>query len=249
VAILNNVIGNEEFEYCGKLKNVMMGNSVTSIGNEAFEDCYSLTSVTIPNSVTSIGLAAFYECTNLTSVTMGNSVASIGVQAFYNDNLTSIVIPNSVTSIGEQAFIYCASLTRVTMGNSVTSIGLGAFEYCHDLTNLTFLGNVPVLGSSALSGLASGATVYYYSNTSGWGTSFGGAFDAPVNVANGILPTVKLNPPQISGGSLGVSANGFSFTIAGSSNEVVVVEASTNLVNWLPIQTNTLSDRLKIQNG
>ena len=47
-------------------------------------------------------------------------------------------------------------------------------------------------------------------------------------------------PPQI-GGNLGVLSGNFSFTVTGASNQTIVVDASTNLVNWQPIWTNTLS--------
>lgn len=43
----------------------------------------------------------------------------------------------------------------------------------------------------------------------------------------------------------GVSSNHFGFTIAGYSGEVVVIEASTNLLNWTALATNSLqSDTL-----
>jgi hypothetical protein len=41
-------------------------------------------------------------------------------------------------------------------------------------------------------------------------------------------------------GTLGVVSNKFGFTISGQFGQVVVVESSTNLLNWLPLQTNTL---------
>ena len=41
------------------IKEVTIGNSVTSIGSYAFFGCSELTSMTIPNSVTSIGYSAF----------------------------------------------------------------------------------------------------------------------------------------------------------------------------------------------
>ena len=44
------------------IKEVVIGNSVTSIGDYAFKDCSSLASITIPNSVTSIGDYAFLNC-------------------------------------------------------------------------------------------------------------------------------------------------------------------------------------------
>lgn len=50
------------------LKNVIIGNSVTSIADYAFQDCSGLTSIEIPGSVTSIGNYAFSGCSNLTSI-------------------------------------------------------------------------------------------------------------------------------------------------------------------------------------
>jgi hypothetical protein len=47
-------------------------------------------------------------------------------------------------------------------------------------------------------------------------------------------------PAPVSLGNIGVVLNQFGFDIAGGSNQVVVVEASTNLVNWLALATNTL---------
>lgn len=50
------------------IKEVTIGNSVTSIGENAFYNCSKLTSLTIPNSVTSIGSSAFSGCSGLTSL-------------------------------------------------------------------------------------------------------------------------------------------------------------------------------------
>jgi hypothetical protein len=73
-------------------------------------------------------------------------------------------------------------------------------------------------------------TVYYLPGAKGWGPMFGG------------FPTVLWNP-QIQPGSFGVRTNQFGFTITGTSNIVVVVQASTNLANpvWSPLATNTLT--------
>jgi hypothetical protein len=268
------IIGNSAFAYCTSLINVSIPPSVTIIGSLAFSYCTSLTSMTVPPSVTIIGYAAFFECTSLMSVTIPNSVTSIGERAFYNctsltsvtipnsvtsiesftffscTSLTTVLIPNSITRIGDHVFSYCASLTSATIPNSVTSIGNGAFSYCTGLTSITipisvssigdlvfhnctslisvyFAGNAPTtVGFEVF--LDTSATVYYLPVTTGWGPTFAGR------------PTVLWNPaPQIIG-----PTDPFGFTITGSSNLVIVVEAATSLSHpdWTPVSTNTLTD-------
>jgi hypothetical protein len=41
-------------------------------------------------------------------------------------------------------------------------------------------------------------------------------------------------------GAFGMRSNRFGFNIAGVSGQLIVVESSTNLIQWLPLQTNTL---------
>ena len=102
------VIGDEAFQWCHSLTNIIIPNSVISIGDEAFQFCDSLTSITIPNSVTTIGDEAFWGCYSLTIIT----------------------IPNSVTTIGDEAFLFCISLTTINIPNSVTTIGSSVFYGC-----------------------------------------------------------------------------------------------------------------------
>src|SRR5262249_31995340 len=159
-------------------------------------------------------------------------VNSIGYAAFsYCTGLTNVTIPNSVTGIEGLAFYYCTSLTSVAIGSSVNSIGNFAFEGCSNLTSVTFLGNPPSEGVGMFDNVASGAMVYYYYGTTGWGPTYGG------------LPTVMLGAPapQVTAASAGVKPSGFGFTLNGVVNQTIVVEASTNLVDWQPIWTSTLS--------
>ena len=152
VVIGNNVssIPGNAFKGCTSLSKVTIGDSVTSIGDYAFYYCKSLTSVTIPDSVTSIGDGAFLGCASLTSVTIGDSVTSIGDYAFGGcTSLTSVTIPDSVTSIGNSAFNGCTSLTSVTIPDSVTSIGDYAFAGCTSLTSVTIGDSVTSIGGSA----------------------------------------------------------------------------------------------------
>ena len=120
------------------VKQVIIGDGVTTIGGSAFSYCSSLTSLTIPNSVTDIGSSAFSGCSSLTSVTIGSSVTTIGSGAFFScSSLTSVTIGNSVTEIGYYAFSGCSSLTSVTIPNSVTTIGYYAFSGCKNVKQIT----------------------------------------------------------------------------------------------------------------
>ena len=169
----------------------------------------------------------------------GLPVTSIGYNSFAGLGLTGLTIPNSVTNIGNSAFFGCGALTSVTIPGSVTSIGSFAFSGCGNLRSVYFQGNVPRGDSSVFSNdddlifPYKGPTLYSLPGTTGLGCTFG------------LLPTVLWNPQaEISGPSFGVRTNHFGFTITGTSNIVVVVEASTDLINptWSPVRTNTLAD-------
>jgi hypothetical protein len=262
-------IGSYAFYECTSLTNVTIPNSVTSIGFYAFSYCANLINVALGSGVTNIRDGTFFGCTSLTnfSVDAANSVYSslnrvlfnktqttliifppgrggdyvipsttttIGNLAFHHcRSLMNVTIPNSVTTIGRDAFYYCTRLTSVTIPSSVTSIGNSAFYSCTNLTNFTFSGNAPFLASEfdIFLNVGPSAMIYYYYGTTGWRPLYGG------------LPTLMLGAPapQVGSGTSGMKPGGFGFTIAGVVNQTIVVEASTNLVTWQPIRTNTLS--------
>jgi hypothetical protein len=225
----------------GRGGSYVIPDSVTNIEARAFYDCTSLTSVTIPDSVISIGGQAFYRCTNLTSLTIPDSVTQIGTTLYagsqgsafaYCTSLTNVIIGSGVTNIGATAFHACSNLTRLTIPASVINLGYAAFYGSRSLTNFTFLGNAPTRifdqngGYAQFDTVGAGAKAYYYCGTTGWGANYGG------------LPTVMLCAPQIAPGSAGMKPGGFGFTITRLTNQIIVVEASANLVNWQPIWTN-----------
>lgn len=243
-----------------------ISNGVTSIGDFSFNGCLDLTAVTIPNTVTNIGQWAFESCIGLTNIAIPASVATIGDVAFrdcdglkafevddanadyssvdgvlFNKDQSVLIqypaakignytVPSTVESIGDWAFSDCSGLARVIIPDSITNIDEEAFWGCTSLTSAIFLGNPPS-ETLELFGEDSNAEVYYVPGTTGWAGTFG---DAPAILWN---PQIQIQAPNF-----GIGSNGFGFTIAGSSNLVVAVEACTNLANptWLRIGTNTL---------
>jgi hypothetical protein len=251
-------IGDSAFDSCTGLTNVTIGSSVTDIGIYAFSDCTSLTSVsipnsvnsissymflscsgltniTIPNSVTIIGSSAFEGCTSLTGINIPDSISFIGSEAFYECiNLASITIPSSVTMVDDSAFFHCESLTNVTIESSATSIGSQAFNYCIKLNRIFFYGDAPAFGGDgSVFDNDLDVTVYYLPGTTGWDTTFDYRPTAPWFLPNPTILNFESN--------FGVQTNNFGFTISWATNVSVVVEASTNLIDWQPVQTNTLT--------
>ena len=263
VTIPNSVtnIGVDAFEYCTNLASVTLGTNVISIGDYAFWFCTSLRGVYFEGNAPSLGSSVFsgdqkatvyylpgtsgwgpafgglptalWPGANLTYIVEGGTITVTG----QSGPAGAVTIPSTifgvpVTRIGTNAFLNSTSMTSVSIPNSVTNLGSYAFSGCTNLAGIYFQGNVPSLGSSVFAS-DENATAYYLPGTTGWGTTFGGR------------PAVQWNPQvQTSGGTFGVRTNRFGFTIVGTSNLVIVVDASTNLANhkWVSVGTNTLTN-------
>ncbi|MDE5592602.1 MAG: leucine-rich repeat domain-containing protein [Clostridiales bacterium] len=154
ITIPNGVtyIGDSVFAGCTGLTSITVPNSVTSIGVNVFAGCTALTSLSVPfvgSSATDARYTAFYYFfggnsngnvpSSLKNVTItGNS--TIARDAFYQCNtLISVTILGN-TVIDAFAFNNCTALTSVTIGNGVTYIGERAFQYCEQLTDVTYNG-------------------------------------------------------------------------------------------------------------
>jgi hypothetical protein len=260
-------IGDGVFVDCSSLPSITIPYSVTNIGDSAFGNCYNLTNITIPNninsigvlafdntslvgvtisgSVTSIGSGAFADCTNLTNITVdgNNSVFSGTAGVLFDHDQTSLVqfpggkagsyeIPDSVTSIRAYAFRGCTGLTNVIIPFGVTNIADWAFGQCYNLNGVFFYGNAPISAGGYVFDSDYNATVFHLPSTTGW-----------EDFANntGIPVALWLPQAQTTGASFGVQTNHFGFNIQWASGQTVVVDASTNLINWQPVQTNTLT--------
>jgi hypothetical protein len=116
----------------------------------------------------------------------------------------------------------------------VTTIGNLAFEFCANLKEVFFNGNVPdFIGASIFNGTQN-VIVYYLPGTIGWN-------DFANNTG---VPTAPWLPAMLTNdGSFGVQTNQFGFNINWASGQTVVVEACADLSNptWSTVGTNTLT--------
>ena len=152
---------------CGKLLEVVLPASVSSIGGSMFSSCGYLRSIKflgtyeqwismdkggsmLPNSYTVVYING--EPLPRDSIVIPDGITHIGNYAFSHSTYAGVVtIPDSVTSIGMYAFNYCQSITSVVIPDSVTSIGQYAFTRCSKLTNVDIGNNVTSIGDSAFS--------------------------------------------------------------------------------------------------
>ena len=98
----------------------------------------SIKQIVIGDEVTSIGDFAFYGVTEVTNVTIPESVTSIGKYAFTFSGIMSIAISTNITTIDRAAFAACTKLISVDLSNatSLKEIGIYAFADCPGLTEV-----------------------------------------------------------------------------------------------------------------
>ena len=140
------------------LESATIPEGVTTIGQDAFNLCSSLTDVVIPNSVVLIKDRAFDatpflnnqpegvvylgkvlytykgEMPEGTSIDIEDGTISINQNALKDcPNITAINIPATVTTIGESAFENCAGISKLALTNNITSLGDDSFKGCSGL--------------------------------------------------------------------------------------------------------------------
>lgn len=226
-------------------------------------------SFTLPATVTTFdftafGYAGYPPGLNTINVDPQNPVFSSRDGVLFNKDQTTLiwcppgrngnyVIPDTVTAIGDGAFEYCTNLTGIKLNDSITNIGSSAFAGCFSLLDFTIGSKVTHIGSDGLGGCAGRieihflgdapqieppvfrdippAAIYYRPNTTGWEATFDGQ------------PTTLWDPQIVPGGST-AGPSGIPFHLTGHSNQVVVVEAATNLLDpvWTPVEVAVLAD-------
>lgn len=139
-------IGIRAFNYCTRLENITIPDSVTFIDEYAFYSS-SIQSIEIPSGVTSISGSTFSDCWKLKEVKLPNTIKSIGSFAFSGcRDLESINIPSGITTISGGVFGGCENLEEVKLPETLTSIGLTAFSGCKNLKRINIPNGVTSFG-------------------------------------------------------------------------------------------------------
>lgn len=144
-------IPDNTFLHFENLEKIIIGKSVKMIGSNLYHP--KLKSVEVNDAELIIGKYAFYGCPNLKNVDLGENVTEIQTEAFSGcDKLESINFGHKLESIGDAAFFWCKQLTNLTFPQSVKSIGQGAFMSCSMVKSIVLPDSLLTLGAQAFAG-------------------------------------------------------------------------------------------------
>ena len=124
------------FQFCYKLKKVVLPSTIKTIGILAFFDSL-VDDMNFPEGLDSIGYLSMHGA-RLTEVVLPKTIKKIGFEAFgSNSKLKRVVLPEGLTEIPEKFCCSCIELEQTVIPESVTKINKEAFEGCLKLkTNL-----------------------------------------------------------------------------------------------------------------
>lgn len=124
-----------ESAFCGTaLEQVTVPAGVERVGDWAFQYCGKLRAVVLSEGVLAVGTGAFCNCPSLSEVQLPSGLKEIGDCAFMETNLATLLLPQGVESIGAGAFADCKRLGEAFLPDSLCFLGRLAFEGCPRLT-------------------------------------------------------------------------------------------------------------------
>ena len=124
------------FQFCYKLKKVVLPSTIKTIGIFAFFDS-SVDDMNFPEGLDSIGYLSMHG-TRLTEVVLPKTIRTIGYKTFAsNFKLKKVVLPEGLTEIPDNLCSSCIELEKIVIPESVIKINTEAFSACLKLkTNL-----------------------------------------------------------------------------------------------------------------
>lgn len=142
------------------IKEVIIGEGITSISRYSFRDYSELSTVSLPSSLKVIDYGAFRNCSALTSINLPENLSEIERYAFADCGLRYIQVKAPV-DLPSCCFGYCDSLEMAKLEEGVKSINSG-FSFCDQLKAIY----VPRT-TLEIEGL-NNVDIYGYPNTAAW---------------------------------------------------------------------------------
>ena len=167
-------IGNKAFYGTG-ITSLSLPGSLTGVGNEAFAACPSLASISIAQGTRGINDDSFSKCPNLASITVapGNTNVKAEDDILFSADGTNLIlcapkgatkgdytVPSIVDYIPYFAFNYCTQLTGITFPASLYTTGKKLFIGCDNLRYLDF--SQCNDWAQGILGIGAGVTVHRY---------------------------------------------------------------------------------------
>ncbi len=141
-------IGAGAFLRCEGVTRIVLPDTVTSIGASAFSGMSSLMKVNIPSGVVRFSDHMFWECHELRAIDFPTGLKEIGDYAFYYSGIKSAILPMGVERVGEYAFLGSKLESVAIQGAPI--FGDYAFAACRKLSDVRFLGEEAIVGSSGM---------------------------------------------------------------------------------------------------
>jgi uncharacterized delta-60 repeat protein len=145
------------------------------------------------------------------------------------------------TAPATQSLVYDGTNVTWLRGGSSPEVWRTRFDFSTNGSSWTPLGNgtrIPGGWRLTASSLPSTATVRARGwTTGGYGNGSTWFLESYWGTTHTARPRPTIDPAS---GHFEIQTGQFAFNVTASANDIVVIEASINLVNWLPVQTNTV---------
>ena len=136
----DNIIGNNMFREL-KLASVKLPKNITKIGNDAFNGCNFLKEVVMYEGLKELGADAFNGCSNLGEISLPDGMEDIGNRAFIGCPIKEITIPEGIKRLKGLTFANYnnTQLERINLPSTLEVIESQAFCRAGYRTYLTEL--------------------------------------------------------------------------------------------------------------
>lgn len=140
------------------LHSVSMNQGITALADDCFK-CSSIEFMTIPSGVEAIPYSAFNMCSCLRTISLPVSVQNLEQNAIYQCNALKRLNFKNIVNPQRGAVAYDNAISEIVVNAGITYIPNEFCRNCKSLEKISFLGNVKIFYSGALSGCWSLKTV------------------------------------------------------------------------------------------